>query len=529
MSKVIGIISYFPDKQPDRDQRINRFNSLLTTLDGLWPDIPILVVAQNWKDYSPKKSLIVHSYGKLGILGARRKLREIFLSSPYENMITMDDDVIISGSSGLEYMRQVDAHPDGMGVFCWEHSQLNLLYMSKYIYSKMNIPDIDPEKDEGFEDVVFTSQCKKEFPDRVFTFKDTGLTESSFRYTGEGKVPSTWAGGGHDWKKLRENTRKIKEKIEGTVKNVKEDNNKIDIVVTYVDSSDPSWMEIFNKHVIKNGTEESIGKQRFRRNDNFRYWFRGLEKYTPWINNVFLVVSSRSQVPSWVDTTKVIVVLHEEFIPNEYLPVFNSQAIEMFLHRIPGLSEKFLYANDDVYFMGDLKPDNFFIGGKLKNTFNVLGYGEESTMPLWKRSIINSGLLVNKKETEELKSKGNYISPMHSTRPYLKSKMEEAFTLHRESILASISKFREPKNLTIYLYDFYLRACGLVIEKDYVFNQYSSKTPLGFIRNSLINPEINKVMCLNDTSEDIDNVREYEIEKVFKLKFPDKSKYENKK
>ena len=217
MSKVIGIISYFPGKQPDRDLRINRFNSLLSTLDWLFPGIPIMVVAQNWGDYKPPREMIIHKFSKLGILNARKTLRKLFLDSTYENMITMDDDVIISGESGKEFLRQIDNKPNSMGVFCWEHSQLNLLYISKHIYSKVDLPNVDPEKDQGFEDVVFVHTCKQLFPDRVFTFTSTGLTETSFRYTGENKVPSTWAIGNHDWKALRANTKQIRENLEKNI------------------------------------------------------------------------------------------------------------------------------------------------------------------------------------------------------------------------------------------------------------------------------------------------------------------------
>lgn len=535
MSKVIGIISYFPDKQPDRDLRIGRFNALLKTLDKLFTGIPVMVVAQNWKDYEPKGNYLdIHKYDKLGILGARKTLRGLFLNSGYGNMITMDDDVIIKGESGKEFLKQIDDNPNGMGVFCWEHSQLNLLYISKSIYSQVDIPNINPENDEGFEDVVFTSTCRAMFPDKVFTFKDTGLTESSFRYTGNDKVPSTWAGGIHDWKKLRENTKKIRENIEKGLpfnvavsqEHVKVNRDGIDLVVTYVDSSDPQWQRLYKKHAPEEVREDSNGKQRFRDNPNFRHFFRGIELYTPWINNVFLVVQSLSQVPSWLDVTKVRIVLHEDFIPKEFLPVFSSQAIEMFLHLIPGLNEKFLYANDDVYFIGPLRPENFFLNDKVKTSFKVTTLSNIEPLPLWQQSIINSGMLVNKKETEKIKKQGQYMTPMHSTRPYLKSKMEEAFNKHKEIILSSITKFREGNNFTIYLYDFYLKTLGLVMERDYMFYHYGSKTPLAFIGNCLVNPQTNKVMCLNDSSEELNPEREQYIKDKFNHKFPNKSKYE---
>ena len=66
------------------------------------------------------------------------------------------------------------------------------------------------------------------------------------------------------------------------------------------------------------------------------------------MENVFLLVSGETQVPSWVDRSVVNVVLHKDIIPERFLPTFNSTTIEMFMHRIPGLGEEFLYFNDDM-------------------------------------------------------------------------------------------------------------------------------------------------------------------------------------
>jgi hypothetical protein len=538
MSIAIGIISYFPDKQPDRDLRIGRFNSLLSTLDYLWPELPVIVVAQNWGDYVPKKELIIHSFGKLGILNARRKLREIFLNSDYNNLITLDDDVIIDGQSGKEFLMQINNNPNGMGVFCWEHSQLNLLYISKYIYSQVDLPDVDPEKDEGFEDVVFVHTCKQKFPDRVFTFKSTGLTETSFRYTGEGKVPSTWAGNPHDWKKLRNNTKEIKDKLEknisstiaitSVIKKKIKIQDKIDIVVPYVDSSDQNWQELYNQHAPKTFREDSNGKQRFRGNELFKYWFRSVDMYLPWINKIFVIVQSDSQIPTWLlNTDRIKVIKHEQFIPNEYLPVFNSQAIEMFIHKIPELSEKFLYSNDDIYYIGSLEPEDYFTETGVKTNFKCVPIGDINNIPLWKVSIINSGLLTNKEETEKIRDVNlSYITPMHITRPYLKFVMEEAFNLYKTEILNSITKFREFNNFSIYLYDFYMKNKGLVSNKDYNYFHYSNKISPLIIGNTMANSNTNKVMCLNDTSETVNKQRENNIKQKFIDKYPKKSQFE---
>ena len=53
---------------------------------------------------------------------------------------------------------------------------------------------------------------------------------------------------------------------------------------------------------------------------------------------------------------------HNEFIPAKFLPTFNSGVIECFLHKIPGLAELFVYANDDFYLFNETRPDDMFDG-----------------------------------------------------------------------------------------------------------------------------------------------------------------------
>ena len=83
----------------------------------------------------------------------------------------------------------------------------------------------------------------------------------------------------------------------------------------------------------------------------------------PFIRTVHLVVSNVEQVPKWLDQRKVNVVLHKGIIPEILLPTFNSTTIEMFLCRIPGLSEHFIYSNDDMFAINPMTVDDFFKDG----------------------------------------------------------------------------------------------------------------------------------------------------------------------
>lgn len=83
----------------------------------------------------------------------------------------------------------------------------------------------------------------------------------------------------------------------------------------------------------------------------------------PFIRTVHLIVSNIEQVPEWLDQSKVHVVLHKDIIPEDLLPTFNSTTIEMYLHKIDGLSEHFIYSNDDMLAINALSQENFFKDG----------------------------------------------------------------------------------------------------------------------------------------------------------------------
>lgn len=136
---------------------------------------------------------------------------------------------------------------------------------------------------------------------------------------------------------------------------------KIDIVITWVDGNDSNWQKEKNKYLKKEDSVNNLA--RFRDWDNLQYIFRGIEKYLPWVNKVFFV--TWGHLPSWLNISnpKLVVVNHKDFIPEEYLPTFNSHTIELNLHRIKGLSEHFIYFNDDTFVLKNIKPEDFFKKG----------------------------------------------------------------------------------------------------------------------------------------------------------------------
>ncbi|XP_033989187.1 N-acetylglucosamine-1-phosphotransferase subunits alpha/beta isoform X2 [Trematomus bernacchii] len=111
--------------------------------------------------------------------------------------------------------------------------------------------------------------------------------------------------------------------------------------------------------------DEDVSASRFEDNEELRYSLRSVEKHAPWVRHIFIITNG--QIPSWLnlDNPRVTVVTHQDIFQNHsHLPTFSSPAIETHIHRISGLSQKFIYLNDDVMFGKDVWPDDFYSHSK---------------------------------------------------------------------------------------------------------------------------------------------------------------------
>lgn len=135
----------------------------------------------------------------------------------------------------------------------------------------------------------------------------------------------------------------------------------MDFIITWVDGNDPEWRKEYNQY--KYGDDLSTHEARFRDWDNLQYWFRGVEKFAPWVDKIHFV--TYGHLPKWLNTNhpKLNIVKHEDYIPKEYLPTFNSHVIGNNMHRIKELSEEFVYFNDDVFLIKPISKDFFFKKG----------------------------------------------------------------------------------------------------------------------------------------------------------------------
>ena len=156
-------------------------------------------------------------------------------------------------------------------------------------------------------------------------------------------------------------------------------NEKIDFVIAWVDGNDKEWLAEKARY-SPSTMADSATPVRFRDWDNLQYWFRGVEKYASWVNQIHFI--TWGHLPKWLDTSnpKLHIVNHRDYIPEKYLPTFSSHAIELNMHRIEGLSEHFVYFNDDMFITREVSETDFFKNGKPCDTFglNCIYFGHDS-------------------------------------------------------------------------------------------------------------------------------------------------------
>lgn len=238
----------------------------------------------------------------------------------------------------------------------------------------------------------------------------------------------------------------------------------IDIIVTYVDNSDKSWRKEFIKYFKKEKESGNTnlddfdfnGENRYRDWDTFKYFFRGVEKNCPWVRKVFLVVASESQVPKWInkECSKLQIVYHRDYIPQEFLPTFNSNVIEMFFYKIKDLSDHYILCNDDTFFLNPVPETYFFLNDKVVLGSSSIRTGRYSNDSLYRRTL-NNNADIESKYFSKRGLREILFTHKHVQLPHIKSFDSWVWEQEDEAIYNSliISRFRNEKNLTHFLFN----------------------------------------------------------------------------
>ena len=291
----------------------------------------------------------------------------------------------------------------------------------------------------------------------------------------------------------------------------------MDAVITYVNGQDPAWQEDY-KRVVGG----DMLQKRFRDWGTLPYLLRGIQKHMPYIKNVYLAVASESQVPAWVDRTNLKIALHKDFIPEEYLPTFNCNTIELFLHRIPGIDEQFLNFNDDMFPVRDSSPEDFFRDGK-----PVTGFSRNLIAGnLFKVMARNTDRKV--REALGMPRSPFFIRPQHTVYPFKKSACEEISTVMARQFAESISPVREEYNLLHYVFLDYLYYTGQAVAQRHSNKHISLAAASAPKLSAFLSAPSTDFVCINDvqmSEERYKNLKKVLLE-AFESRFFEKSRFE---
>lgn len=333
-------------------------------------------------------------------------------------------------------------------------------------------------------------------------------------------------------------------------------NDKIDLVYKWVDGSDKEWSKQKNKwYEIINGKSPiyhgAASAQRWRDNGELKYSLRSVAECVPWVNHIY-IVTGFNQVPKWLNTNnpKITIVPHEEIMPKDALPTFNSTAIDLSIPNIKNLSEHFLLLSDDMFFNKPLKPD-FFYDNKNRSIIRYNSYQRHSKnidkwieeSDGWTKRLIRAAVKI-----EEMCRKDVFFCrPSHGVDPYIKSSMIECINHpHIKSIIEKSihNKFRTEYDLPSWLSSLYDIATGRARTihshapkftrhklLNFLYNTLYFKT----IRNSNVTCEnviasqkaikLSATFCINDGPNNTHEVLQQNTEFLQK-RFPNKCEFE---
>lgn len=303
----------------------------------------------------------------------------------------------------------------------------------------------------------------------------------------------------------------------------KEPDFSIDFVIPWVNGSDPIWLKKKAQYQSQTSTEGN-SDQRFEDFGTLKYLFRSIEKYANWVNVIWLITDQ--QIPEWLaENSRVQVVDHRDYIPQRYLPTFNSNVIELNVWRISDLTDHFVLLNDDFLFVSDTKKSDFFSSkGEPKDIAAqsvFMPRDDFAHIPVNNISLINQRfnkrqwlrhnwrIAFNFRNGIGLNILSIMLSPLpyitrffepHVGTAYLKNNFVKVWELFPEKLeLTSKNKFRDINEVSHWLVRYYQIMTGQIRARSFRFGQYLSITDFDLIKKELKNKK-RKMIVLNDDS-----------------------------
>lgn len=235
-------------------------------------------------------------------------------------------------------------------------------------------------------------------------------------------------------------------------------NEPIDVVISWVDGNDPLHKQKMAPYLdpIARKSDDIAGPTRYNSVGEIYYCVSSIFRFAPFVRKIFIVTDNQNPgIHDFIkknfpeSNIKIEIIDHKVIFRDyeEYLPVFNSRAVETCIHRIPDLSENYVYLNDDFFLIRPVEPTDWYAGDK------IIAYGH------W-RSILGGRLLwlikpmKNKHKPVGFKDgmimgarkygkKWKYFHLDHMPHPLKKSVITDYFNKRPDQFISNISyKFR---------------------------------------------------------------------------------------
>ncbi len=224
----------------------------------------------------------------------------------------------------------------------------------------------------------------------------------------------------------------------------------IDMVFSWVDGSDPEYQAA--RRSLEAGAQLGEGdghESRYRQVDELKYALRSVHMFAPWVRRIF--IATDSPAPEWLARHPKVALVrsHEHFADPSVLPTHNSMAVESQLHHIEGLSEHFLYSNDDMFFGRPVSPELFFTAGGITRFMlspNRIGLGGSEVG----RSGFENSARVNRRLLWDRFGAFTTHHLEHSAAPLRRSVMAELEAEFPDEFQATAaSTFRAAENISV--------------------------------------------------------------------------------
>lgn len=218
-----------------------------------------------------------------------------------------------------------------------------------------------------------------------------------------------------------------------------------------------------------------------------------VRKNLPWVRNIYVILARESQRQDWMNDEKIKVIYHKDFIPHKYLPTFSSNTIEMYLHKIPGISEYFIYANDDMFPLSPMDESDFFVDDKPCQHMDEKDFPENPNV--FQKRCKNAQSFVANMFDKGMPEK--WLINGHSLAPIKKTTCEEIWEKGGKKIEASISTLRSEKSFSQFIYSWWQHYSGDYVDKSFPIHYVESRNITAEELSALIK-KTKGVLCIND-------------------------------